>query len=480
MVYTGVVPLTFKLDPYQQKYIDDSDQLVLVRKSRRIGMSWAAAYKAITHSFKHRVNIFYMGYDTKMTATFIKDCADIAEALEAISKKKLLMDRHGATTYKLRLTNGCEISALSSKPENVRSKGRANELLIIDEAAHHDDLRTIIKAATPMMAMGVYIHIISTEYGSQNTFHKLYNEILTGKRMGSVHTITLKDALKQGYFKRLCRDNPDHWDNWKVYPGKWSLKKQKAFQKWMESEVDDADQELYCIPTADMIGSFLSWTDIEKAKHKDAGLRSKFKNGPACLGIDVASERNDFVITASEKVNDDVVWVREVKILSPRKKNIKINLDTVLPIITDMARFYNVDKIVVDASGHGEWFGKNMIDEFGKSMVELIKFNQHNKYTIATEMKNYFETQKMRIPDEESGIEEWEYIIDDLKSMNLVYNESGPRLKAKSKVNHNDIFISMMLSVYMVGTQQVYMKSVPRKRGVFGKSELMKGFLGQS
>ena len=476
MAYNGVVPLDFKLDPYQKKYIDDDEQMVLVRKSRRIGMSWAAAYKAVTHSFKHNVNIYYLGPKKDMTQTFIKDCGDIAEAMEVIHKKKLLTDQHGKTKHTIKLTNGFEIQSMSSKPDNIRSKGKANELVIIDEAAYVDDLSGMIKAATPILGQGAYIHIISTERGSENTFHKTYNELVTGKRLGSVHTVTLDDALRMGHFKRLCRDNPDFWLRWKVHPGKWSLKKQKAYREWLINQVDDPDSELFCIPIRGLVGSFLAWEDIEKAQHDEAGLRHKFTGGRSWLGVDVASERHDFVITAAEEVNE-TIFIRQVKILSPKKDNIVLNFRTVLPIIDEMANYFNVDKIIIDATGHGEWFGKEAIDKFGKGMVSLIKFNQHNKMTPATHFKDLFQQEQIKIPSEDSGVEEWEYIIDDLKSMSVIHTENGPKLKPTSKTNHNDIFTSMMLAVSESDLKDVFLMGVSGKP-LLGKSNFARSFLG--
>jgi len=67
------------------------------------------------------------------------------------------------------------IVALSSRPSNLRGK-QGN--IVIDEAAFHDNLPALLKAALAIMMWGGRIRVISTHNGADNPFADLVSTTL--------------------------------------------------------------------------------------------------------------------------------------------------------------------------------------------------------------------------------------------------------------------------------------------------------------
>ena len=83
--------------------------------------------------------------------------------------------------------------------------------VIIDEGAHHQHLDELLKAAWALGDWdGGRITVISTHNGKDNPFNTLCEEIRAKKRRGSLHRVTIHDALAMGLFRRRCevRDQP--------------------------------------------------------------------------------------------------------------------------------------------------------------------------------------------------------------------------------------------------------------------------------
>ena len=67
--------------------------------------------------------------------------------------------------YRIRFASGHKIVALSSRPSNLRGK---DGCAVIDEAAFHEDLPGLLKAALAFTMWGGLVRIISTHNGAHN------------------------------------------------------------------------------------------------------------------------------------------------------------------------------------------------------------------------------------------------------------------------------------------------------------------------
>jgi len=243
--------------PYQQRWVADESPVKIFEKSRRIGASWAeAGDDSLLAASEHGMDVWYIGYNKDMAREFIEDCADwsrhykqAATAVEEFVFKEENEDREIAA-FRITYASGFKIVALSSRPSNLRGK---QGKIVIDEAAFHEDLSGLIKAAIAMLMWGGRVVIISTHDGDDNPFNDLITEIRAGKKAYSLHRTTLDDALAEGLYKRICLRLKQEWT-------------QEAETEWRSALIDFygefADEELFCIPSRGR-GIYLSRALVE-------------------------------------------------------------------------------------------------------------------------------------------------------------------------------------------------------------------------
>jgi len=230
--------------PYQQKWVQDKSKIKIAEKSRRIGLTWAESADDVLHASSNEgSDVWYIGYSKDMALEFIGDSGNWVRHYNfAVSEMEevLIEDENedkAILSYRIKFASGYRITALSSRPTNLRGKkGR----VVIDEAAFHDDLPGLLKAAIAFLMWGGDVRIISTHFGDDNPFNDLIGEIKSGKKKYSLHHITFDDALKDGLYKRICQ----------VLKREWSEESEAQWrQEMIDLYGDDADEELFCIPS---------------------------------------------------------------------------------------------------------------------------------------------------------------------------------------------------------------------------------------
>ncbi len=175
-----------------------------------------------------------------MAQQYIKDVAYWAKAyqLSVSDFEESVIEESGRNifTYTIHFLSGFKVAALSSRPANLRSKkGR----LRIDEAAFHEDLEELIKAALAVVMWGGSVGIWSTHDGEDNDFNKLIDLVKAGDRHYSHHHVSLDEALSEGFYQRICL----------VQNQPWTLEGEFAWRSQMYQDYGDAaDEELGCIP----------------------------------------------------------------------------------------------------------------------------------------------------------------------------------------------------------------------------------------
>ncbi|CQR43710.1 Mu-like prophage FluMu protein gp28 [Thiomonas sp. CB3] len=264
--------------PYQQRWLADQSPLKVEEKSRRTGLTWAEAADdvliAAADASAGGMNVYYIAYNQDMTIEFIQAAAMWARvfnrAAGEIEEGFWEEDEEDKQikTYTIRFpASGFRIVALSSRPSNLRGR---QGVIVIDEAAFHEQLDALLKAAMAMLIWGGKVRVISTHNGTDNPFNQLIDDIRAGRRKGSVQRITFRDAVAEGLYKRVC-----------LRLGKpWSQAEEAA---WMQDVYafygDGAAEELDVIP-ADGGGAWLSRALVESRMSADTPvLRWECKKG---------------------------------------------------------------------------------------------------------------------------------------------------------------------------------------------------------
>ena len=158
----------------------------MIEKSRRTGITYGFAADAVLTAAQRGaggMNVFYIAYNLDMTREFVDYCAMFAKAFDraASQPQEILYDDgsdEGIKAFRIDLPSGHSIVALSSKPRSLRGK---QGKVIIDEAAFHDQLAELLKAALALLMWGGRVVLISTHDGADNPFNELIEDIRAAK-----------------------------------------------------------------------------------------------------------------------------------------------------------------------------------------------------------------------------------------------------------------------------------------------------------
>lgn len=234
---------------YQRRLLETTaiHQVAVCEKSRRTGMTWAAAADAVLTAAAQReaggMDVFYMGYNLDMAREFIDTCAmwaeSFGEALSDVGIEPYLFDDAGQNiqAFRVRFASGYEVRALASRPRSLRG---LQGYLILDEAAFHDSLQQVVDAAVPFLMWGGKILVISTHFGEANAFNRMIEDARSGKKPYKVIRVTLDDALMDGLYRRICEKNGTTW----TAEGEAAWR-----QNLIDNAGDAADEEFFCIPS---------------------------------------------------------------------------------------------------------------------------------------------------------------------------------------------------------------------------------------
>lgn len=207
--------------PYQQELMSSVSHhaVTVVEKSRRTGYSWAAAAIAALTAAATRAaggsDVLYMGYNLEMAREFIDYVADWSKHLApaALKVEETFFtdpDRpdQQIKAFRIEFASGHKVLALPSVPRALRGM---QGLVIIDEAAFHDDLEQLLKAAFALLIWGGKVLIISTHDGDTNPFNVLVNDIRAGRKPYHLLRCTFDDALRDGLYQRICLTTGKDW-----------------------------------------------------------------------------------------------------------------------------------------------------------------------------------------------------------------------------------------------------------------------------
>lgn len=255
--------------PYQERLLRATrdHQVIVVEKSRRIGATWAIAADAVLNAAEadKGQDVFYLGYNRDMTREFIDACGMWVRAMTQaapVIEEFLFQDSadRQIQAFRIHFASGHEIVALCSRPRSLRGR---QGYVIIDEAAFHDDLAELLKAALALLMWGGRVLIISTHDGADNPFAELVSACRSGKVPYHLVRTTFDDAIADGLFRRICERTGKAWSA-------------EAEREWVQQirdyYGDAADEELDCVPRRSG-GKYFSLTLLEARAQQVPVLR---------------------------------------------------------------------------------------------------------------------------------------------------------------------------------------------------------------
>ncbi|WP_205687216.1 hypothetical protein [Chromohalobacter israelensis] len=450
--------------PYQKAWIEDDADLKIAEKSRRTGLTWGEAADAVLSASSARTvggtNHFYVGSNKDMAIEFIDACAMWAKAFDraasSIQQEVLHDEDKDILTFNIHFASGFKIQALSSRPSNLR--GRQGNVTI-DEAAHHEQLAEVLKAALALTMWGAKVRLISTHNGVDNLFNELIEDSRAGKKRYSVHRLTLDDACDQGLYQRICQVRGIEWS-------------QKAEDEWKDNLLadtatrEDALEEYYCVPKSGG-GAYLSRALIEARMVEVPVLRfegsAEFNAVPEhyraleteewCRRellplLEQLDPRDEHVFGEDFGRSGDLTVIAPMAITAQlrRRTPFTVELRNVPFKQQEQVLFFIADRLPrlrggkLDARGNGQYLAEQAVERYGSS-VEAVMLSQSWYLENMPPFKAAFEDDTISIPrDRDTG--------DDLRALEVIKGVPKlPDAKNGAKGNrHGDAAIALVLA----------------------------------
>lgn len=425
--------------PYQQELLACDAKVVVYEKSRRIGISWAAAAQGVLVSSADEKaggdDTFYIGFEKEMTRGFIDDCSFWAQhyGVAASEAEEFLFIDSDPTgdrsiqAFRIKFASGFTITALTSKPRNLRSR---QGFVILDEAAFMDDLVEMMKAAFALLIWGSRVWIISSQKEADNPFNELVEDCRAKKVPYKLFRTTFDDAIEQGLYRRICLKQGIEWTA--EGEAAWSAEIRAFYGAGAARELDCVpDQgsgvflsrnliELSAVNPPDVYrltcpAGFDLRPKLERRSFMDAWLEDHIapalkrldRNLRHAFGQDFArsGDVSAFVpITVTRTLTRSVPWVIEMRNVPYDQQR-----QLLFWVVDNLPRFF-AGKI--DSNGNGDFLGESAQQKFGAERIEKVKPTQPWYLANMAPMKAAFEAHELLIPRDDD-------LIDDLRQIKL-------------------------------------------------------------
>lgn len=478
---------------YQQRWVADRSPLKVMEKSRRTGITWGEASDNVLTAASERSaggqNVYYIAYNQDMTIEYIQACAMWArvfnyaagEIEEGIWDDEADADK-AIKTYTIKFPSGFRIVALSSRPSNLRGR---QGVIVIDEAAFHEQLKELLKAALAMLIWGGQVHVISTHNGDDNPFNELVTDIRAGRRAGTVHRVDFQEAVADGLYQRVC-----------MRLGKpWTAAGQAEWVAGVYAFYGDgASEELDCIPSNGS-GAWLSRALIESRMSADTPvLRWECKKGFELLSDHIrTAEARDWAeakmlpllerlpaeaisfdgrdFGRSGDLSVDVPLLQHQNLV--RRVPFTVELRNVPFQQQEQLSYYLLDRLprftggAFDSRGNGQYLGERAMQRYGATRIHQVMLTEAWYREHMPPVKAAFE---------DGTIDDLPMDADTLGDLRAVQVVRGvprvPDVRSKGEdkgKRHGDVAVAVALAWYAsreLNAGPVHVGSRPRRNSI--------------
>lgn len=436
--------------PYQIKWLQDTSQIKLWEKSRRIGATYVQAFEDVLDCISGNVPaVWFSSADESAAKEYIMYCAQWAKLFDKGAKdlgEQVLPDNTAIKTFVIEFSNGRRITGLSSNPKAFRSKGGK---VVLDEFAFHNDAVALWKAAKPVITWGYPLRILSTHHGKQTLFFKFVESIKSGKLNWSLHTTTIYDAVEQGLVDKILKrkTTKEERDAW--------LKEQEenSFDRttWLEE---------YCCTPVDEATAFLSYEQIFTIERENILAGPSSLNDPNInlyVGVDIGRKKDLTVIWILEEV-EKFLFTR--KVIELERTPFKSQKE----ILFSYLSLQGFRRACIDATGLGMQLAEEAQDRFGRYRVEPITFTGKIKEELAYNLLRLVEDRQVYIPPDKN-------IREDLHSVRKITTASNNirfDVQQSEVSGHADRFWALALACYAAKGNKglVFAKSKRRRESL--------------
>lgn len=467
--------------PYQKRSIAArlQNSVTFIEKSRRVGLTWAFAADAVLMSAAEYaaggMDTWYIGYNLEMAREFIDVCGMWAKlfAKAAVEVGEYVFEDLDPATgetrqikaFRIAFASGFEIVALPSSPRSLRGKAG---YVIVDEAAFHDDLDELLKAAFALLIWGGKVVVISTHDGENNAFNRRIGDIRAGRARYGLVRIDFDEALQDGLYRRICLRKREVWSP-------------EAEAEWREGVIldygDAADEELFVIPSEGS-GSWLLPAVIEKNMSGDVPvfrweMPSSFAAAPAVereiaarvwcetvLGETMAGLDpwlvSFFGLDFARVADLSVIWPVQQTRLLYRRTPFVVELRNIPFAQQEQILFWIGDRLprlaggALDAGGNGAALAEAAAQKWGMDRIAQVKFSVDWYRENMPKLKDTLESLGMSLPKDADVLGDFRLIkmVDGVARVPASRtNQKGEgAADGKKKKRHGDAAIAAALA----------------------------------
>jgi phage FluMu gp28-like protein len=469
---------------HQVEWVQLRADIKVCSKGRRTGITFAEALDdtitAATRRSEGGQNVYYIPDSKEKGLEFIGYCAKMARSMAEAqsggvsSVEEFLFEDQDAsgntrkiTAWRIRFASGLHIAALSSRPASLRG---LQGIVIIDEAAFHQDVQAVLDAATALLIWGGQIRIISSHNGKRNPFNQLIKDIEAGHYGGSakVLTITFDDAVANGLYERVSamkREKP-------TAEGKraWYMKIRSAYgprKAAMREELDcvPRDGGGVCIPGIWIEGAMKEERPVLRlALDDDFNSRPEYDRVKWCEEW-IERELQPLLDTLDHErehvAGMDYARHRHFSILAPLE--ITVTLNRRAPFLIEL---HNVPTrqqeqilwalmdgmprrrgVAIDATGPGQTIAEYTADRYGADQVHQVTLNRPWYGLWMPKMIQAFEDGTIDLP-RDANTEADLRAVERIDGIPMVPKLETKDLKDAEMVRHGDAAIAIALAYF--------------------------------
>lgn len=454
--------------PYQVRWYADRSRLRVVEKCRRAGVTWVEGARQVMTAASARSaggsDCYYVSTSFLLGRAYISMCADWARALNMATTHfgtpVLREGNRDILSHEIRFSSGHSVFAVTSNPAAFRGRGGS---VCIDEAAHHANLPELLKAAAAVGDWGGDLSVISTHNGASNPFNELVEDIRAKKRTGSLHRVTLEDALAEGLFKRQCERRGEPWS-------------EELERVWLAEKLATwgADEEYRVIPSGgggiylrrDLIEACMELvpsvrldlphdhhTRLNKAERDsyiarwiEDNVRPLLRRLPGdrltTVGVDFARSAGGDLSVIALLVETETLVKRCPFWIEMRGVPYDEQWAVLRAVTEGIPRFGGG---VVDSGGNGGWLGEQAATTYGEELYTALQLKESWYAEYLPRFRRAFEEHQILVPRDDG-------VRDDLMLFRVNKNgvptlpDQHTRDKQTRKPRHGDAAIALLLA----------------------------------
>lgn len=458
--------------------------ILAVPKGRRTGITFSFGFEAVLTAAARKsaggMNVFYIGDTKEKGLEFIGYCAKFSKVIaeqqsssvssieeflfEDIDENK---NSRYITAYRIRYSSGYQITALSSRPANIRG---LQGLVIIDEAAFHQDVQGVLDAATALLIWGGRIIVISSHNGKSNPFNQFCIDIENGLYGDTAKTylVTFDDAVTNGLYERVCymkNETP-------TAEGKktWYTTIRNSYgpnKAAMREELDaiPRDGAGVCIPgvwidramreerpVVRLIcgDDFAAKDELDRIAWCDSWIQQDIEPLITLLSHE---DEHVFGMDFARHRHFSVIWPMSIEPNLVRKVPFSVELNNVPSAQQQQILFFIISKLprlmggAMDATGPGMVLAEYTADKFGRPFIAEINLNRQWYGLWMPKFINAFEDGVIDIP-RDLNIEQDLRAVRSVDGIPMVPKLERKDLKDPDLVRHGDSAIAGCLAWY--------------------------------